>query len=165
MTSPACHDPATDVIHAVMAAMRAVFSTKSECPPLGGGSDKVWLFAGEGAPLDEVNCNQPYLWVRVGSRFKSEVFPEPSVIIGPCGAQEVIVVEVGVGRCALTGDPTLDQYTDEARVGLDDSWRLSKIPCLVAGSLDGHQVGCDTIVPYGPEGGIIAWTTTMFIST
>lgn len=166
MTTPSqqCHDPATEVIHAVLAAMRAVFSPTAACPPLGGGSDKVWFFAGEGAPIEEVNCAQPFLWVRLTSRYRSDSFPEPAVLMNPCGNQEVLVVEVGAARCAVTGDGTFDQYNDEARVGLDDSWRLNKVACVVAGQLTGNQVGCDTITPYGPEGGIVAWSTTLYVS-
>lgn len=167
MTTPGqqCHDPATDVIHAVMAAMRAVFTPKSECPPLGGGSEKVWFFAGEGAPIDVVNCNQPFLWVRLASRYRSDMFPDLAVSLNPCGSQDVLSLEVGVARCAITDEASLEEYTDEARVGLDDSWRLNKVPCIVSGSLgNAHQVGSDTVVPYGPEGGILMWTSTLFVS-
>lgn len=161
----ACHDPATDVIHAVLAAMRSVFSPTASCPPLGGGGEKVWFFAGEGAPIEEVNCGQPFLWVRLASRYRSQDFPDPYVPMNPCGSQEVIVVECGVARCAVTGEGTYDQYADEARVSLDDSWRLSKVGCLVTGQLPDAQVGTDTVIPYGPEGGIIAWSTTLYVST
>jgi hypothetical protein len=27
-----------------------------------------------------------------------------------------------------------------------------------------HQVGYDSIVPFGPEGGVIAWTALVYIS-
>jgi hypothetical protein len=164
MTNPACYDPATEVIHTVLAAMRAVFSPTSECPPLGGGSTKVWFFAGEGAPISEVNCNDPMLWVRLASRYRSEMFPDHTMVPTPCGGMQVLVVEVGVARCALADEGSIDEYTDEARIGLDDCWRLGKVACLVAGDLPAQQVGSDTITPYGPEGGIIAWTTTLYIS-
>jgi hypothetical protein len=163
--NPACQDPASPVIQSIIAVMRALFSPTSDCPPLGGGSDRVWFLAGEGAPIEEVNCDQPFLWVRLASRYHSEFFPDASLVVPPCGAPEVLVVEVGVARCASMDDPNFDAYTNEAAVSLDDCWRLSRMQCAVSGHLNGeHQVGADTINPYGPEGGVIAWMSTLYIS-
>jgi hypothetical protein len=59
--------------------MRVLFDPQGQCPPVGGGSTVVRFFAGEGAPIDEVNCETPLLWIRLSSRFRSTVFPEASV--------------------------------------------------------------------------------------
>ena len=164
-SNPACVDPASAVIQTVLAIMRDLFSPKSSCPPLGGGSERVWFLAGDCAPIEEVNCSQPFLWVRLAARYHSEGFPDVSVVVSPCGAPEVLVVEVGVARCASMEDPNFDDYTNEAAVSLDDCWRLSRMQCALARELNNeHQVGADTITPYGPEGGVIAWTSTLDIS-
>ena len=160
-----CTDPASYIIQIVREAMAMVFSPTSECPPLGGGSEKIWFFAADGAPINEVDCNNPFLWVRLASRFRTGQFPNPQAIVSPCGSPEAISVECGVARCATTEEASLDQYADEAAISLDDSWRLNKIPCLVSGMLGGeNNVAHETVTPYGPEGGVIAWTTTLFIS-
>lgn len=160
-----CTDPASEIIQAVRKCMATIFSPTSDCPPLGGGTTKVWFFAGDAAPINEVDCNNPFLWVRLASRHRSSQFPDPEMMFSPCGTPEVITVEVGVARCALMDEATFDEYQDEAAISLDDSWRLNKLPCCVSGELNNeHSVGYEAITPYGPEGGIIAWVTTLYIS-
>lgn len=159
-----CNDPASAAVTTVMNALRAVYAADSDCPPLGGSTTRVAFFAGEGAPIEEVHCDSPLLWVRLASRHRSEVFPEPSVSTFPCGSLDVITVEVGVARCADM-DPTPAVQGSESEIALDDTWRLSKAICLAASELHkDHHVGSDGIMPYGPEGGIIAWTAALYIS-
>lgn len=159
-----CTDPASEVVTIVMNSLRSLYAPGLDCPPLGGTTTKVSFFAGEGAPIDEVICDSPLLWVRLASRHRSEVFPDPSVTTFPCGALDVITMELGVARCADM-DPTPSIQATEAEIALDDTWRLTKAMCLAAGQLKkDHHVGTDTINPYGPEGGVVAWTTNMFIS-
>ena len=158
-------DPASEVVTAIITTMKAVFSDGSESPPVGGGSNKVLFFAGEGAPIEEISCDQPLLWARLVSRYRSDAFPEPSTILSPCGGQEVIVVEIGVARCSMIGgDATPDQYAAEAEISLDDSWRIGRVMCALKGVLSSHQLGSDMVNPYGPEGGIIAWMSTIYVS-
>lgn len=165
MTSPACTDPASAVITTVMSSLAALFNPNSDCPPAGGGSTDVRFFAGDGAPIDEVSCDSPFLWVRLASRFRSEQFPEPSITLSPCGGFEVIQVEIGVARCAaMDTGITRNQYATEAETSLDDSWRIGKTLCLIRGLLTDHQIGADMVNPYGPEGGVIAWSTNIYIS-
>lgn len=166
MSEIVCEDPASTVINSIIAAMRQVFGTGTDCEPVGGGSNTVRFFAGEGAPIDEVSCEAPFLWVRLASRYRSEEFPDPSEIVPPCGAPEVIVVEIGVARCAVMDtSPTTAQYDQEAEISLDDSWRIGKVMCLVSALLKSdHQVGSGMVTPYGPEGGIIAWSSDMYVS-
>ena len=157
-----CSDPASDVITALMNALRVVYAAGSACPPLGGSTDKVEFIAADMAPLDEIHCANPLLWVRLAGRHRSQVFPEMSIAASPCGGLDVIVLEVGVARCA---DLDSSVKATEAEVALDDTWRISKALCLVSGQLQAdHQVGYDSIVPYGPEGGVIAWTALVYIS-
>lgn len=166
MSAPLCTDPASAVIDSVIAAMKTVFSPTSDCPPVGGGSTTVQFFAGEGAPIDEVNCDSPMLWVRLAGRYRSEIFPDPSMTLSPCAATEVITVEIGVARCAsVEVQLTAAQYAQEAETSLDDSWRIGKVMCLVSGTLSNdHQVGTDVVSPYGPEGGVVVWTSNLYIS-
>lgn len=159
-----CDDPASAVITTVMNCLKTLYGAGLDCPPLGGSTNQVAFFSGDGIPLDEVGCEAPFLWVRLASRHRSGMFPEPSLAVSPCGALDVIVVELGIARCAgLSDDPKVRDK--ESEIALDDTWRLSKAMCLAASEIgDEHQVGTDSVQPYGPEGGIIAWTTTMFIS-
>lgn len=164
MSAGLCTDPASAAVTTVMNALRAVYAADSDCPPLGGSSTEVAFFAGDTAMLDEVLCEHPLLWVRLASRHRSEFFPEPSITVAPCGALDVIVLEVGVARCADL-EPTRAAHATEAEIALDDTWRLSKAICLASRDLDNdHHVGADSIVAYGPEGGLIAWTATLYIS-
>lgn len=145
-----------------MNALRAVYSPDSACPPLGGATQKVAFFAADMAPLDEIHCASPLLWVRLAGRHRSQVFPDPMIAASPCAGLDVIVLEVGVARCA---DMEGSRKSGEAEVALDDTWRLSRALCLVSGQLkDDHQVGYDSIIPFGPEGGVIAWTALVYIS-
>ena len=160
-----CTDPASAVIDAVIAAMKDLFDPASECPPIGGGSKTVHFFAGEGAYFDEIECSQPMLWVRFNSRFRTEGFPDPSVVTLPCGAGEAITVEAGVARCSqMGGDITPKEVAKEAEISMDDSWRLNKLTCALNSKLGGlHQIGQESVSAWGPEGGVIAWATMLYI--
>jgi hypothetical protein len=167
-----CVDTASEVINAFIVAMREAFDPESVCPPDGGGSTDVRFFAGDAAPAaawdahaDGAGCSQPFLWVRVVQRYRSKEFPAPMVVTD-CDLPRVMEVEVGVARCAVTDEqPTWEQYTDEANVSLDDSWRIEKALCRVRGLLNknDYRVGAGSITPYGPEGGLIAWSGVAFV--
>lgn len=173
MTDPdPCHDPGSDIVNVFVTAMREAFDPASNCPPLGGGSTDVRFFGGEALPLSawsQINCKQPFLWVRVAQRFRtSEMkrFTTPSIEANPIGLRSVIAIEIGVGRCALTNaKPTWDQWAHEAEVSLDDSWRLDRAVCRAVGLLKPLQAiaGKDAILPYGPDGGVIAWTGQVYV--
>lgn len=173
MTQPVeCLDPAFDVINAFITALREGFDPTSNCPPDGGGSTDVRFFAGDAAPTAAWDahaagsgCKQPFLWVRVVRRFRSKEFPTPTVVTS-CELPRVIEVEIGVARCALTEqEPTWAEYATEAEISLDDSWRIELALCRARSLLSMHdfRVGTDTIVPFGPEGGIIAWSGVAFV--
>ena len=168
-----CTDPASEVIDVFTAAIREAFAPDSECPPLGGGATEVRFFAGDGAPLAAwdahaagTGCDTPFLWVRAMRRYYTETFPTPTIATWPCNLPEVVAIEVGVGRCAVVdAEPSWDDYAREAEVSLDDSWRIKLTMDRAACKLRdrNHFVGTDTIAPYGPEGGVIAWTGVAYV--
>ena len=165
MTTPACLDPASEIVTALTDCLKLAYDPASECPPAGGGTTTVRFFAGDGAPIEEVNCDAPMVWVRLASRYRSEEFPEPTVVLGACSYPEVVTFEVGVARCSsMGGEGTYADFAVEAEASLDDSWRLSRAICTLTVMMPERQIGCDMITPYGPEGGIIAWTTTVYVS-
>lgn len=168
-----CIDPASEVVNKFVLALQVAFDPESECPPDGGGTTVVRFFAGDGAPLAAWDahsqggeCKTPFLWVRVKSRFRSLHFPAPTVDVYPCALPRVLAVEIGVGRCAVVGaEPSWEDYATEAEVSLDDSWRIEKALCMAASALRAtdHAVSVDTVTPYGPEGGVIAWTAAAYV--
>jgi len=175
MTNP-CHDEASDVVNAFITAMRQAFDPAADCPPDGGGTTNVRFFAGDGELPSSLipqgpKCKQPLLWVRVAHRFRSRVGDFPAAFVGdaPCGTADlrrVLAVEIGVGRCStMEAAPKWDVLEDEATVSLDDSWRIEKVLCVVATRLrtKSRAVATDTVAPFGPQGGIIAWTGMAYV--
>lgn len=168
------NDGAECIINSVLCAMREVFSPSSSYPPVGGGSETVAFFACEATPLSAVDlqgCNTPFLWVRLMRRYRSETFPAPYVGGANCALQEVIALEVGVARCALTLDengnpPSLADYAREAEISLDDSWRIQRAMCRAVTLMRKNEcsdMGAqDVTMPYGPDGGIVAWIGTLY---
>lgn len=171
-----CVDPALAIIDAFTAAMLEAFDPEGDCPPRGGGSTEVRFFAGDGA-LPDWNptgrgCDQPLLWVRVDRRYRSRVAEFPAAFVQDdrtcqqAGAVPVLAVEVGVGRCSsMEASPKWGVLAEEARVSLDDSWRielvLSRIGCKLRSKT--RAVATDSIAPVGPEGGISAWTGMAYV--
>lgn len=169
MTQPVCVDPADAIVNAYLTAMREVFSPTSECPPVGGGGTEVRFFGGDAIPMAAWNahtsggddCSAPFLWVRVIRRYRSSIFPEQDVSIQSCSLPRVLALEVGVGRCAVIDiEPSWDEYAAEAEVSLDDSWRIELTLCRAAAYVRelGYQAGSGEVAPYGPDGGVVAWT-------
>lgn len=171
MSDDPCSDGASDVVDAFITAMRQAFDPASVCPPTGGGTTDVRFFASDnqGLPISLIpqgdSCKQPLLWVRVTHRFRSRPrdFPSPFTGDGGCADVDVrraIGIEIGVGRCSsMEADPDWDTLASEAEVSLDDSWRLERVLCAVATRLRSKEraVSTDTVMPLGPEGGIMAW--------
>lgn len=170
---PVCEDPALAVIDAVARVLAEVFSPDSSCPPIGGGCEVVRRFHGDGAPLsawmshsNTAGCEQPFLWVRLARRYRSAAFPSPTVVDDPCGHPRVIAVEIGAARCAvLDAEPPWEAYEHEFDTGLDDSWRLELALCRITKQLREQTpaVSVDAISPYGPDGGVVAWTAMLYI--
>lgn len=168
-------DAAHEVVNTVMAAVREAFDPASEFPPVGGGSTTVRFFGGDGLPIeawdahaDGTDCGDPFLWVRLARRYRTTAFPTPSLAPSPCGSPVALVIEVGVGRCAVVGaQPTWEDYETEAEISLDDSWRVELALCRAASvltsSLRADNTAIDAVVPYGPEGGVIAWLGSLYV--
>lgn len=169
-------DPAMAIIDALSDALADAF-TGTACPPLVGNVTDVRFFAGDGAPMAAVDthlsqgCDAPFVWVRAMRRYRAEVFPNPTVDTNPCGCAliKVLAAEVGVGFCAVVDqEPTWQDYATEAAASMDAAWRIERslenAASVLKAQTEGRQVGTDIIVPYGPEGGIIAWTGVMYAS-
>lgn len=174
------HDGVDCIITTVVQAMREAFSPTATFPPLGGGSERVRIFAGEAAPLSAVDmhledpecgCDVPFLWVRLMRRYPTDLgrFPSASVGDSPCGAAMAAAVEVGIARCAAVFSETCSwsAYEAEAEVSLDDSNRIQIALCRAQRLLKTNECSdassMDAILPYGPEGGVIAWTGTLYV--
>lgn len=168
-------DPAMEVIDAVIATMGEMFRADAQCPPAVGGTANIRFFAGDGAPLAawdshvSQGCDEPFVWVRAMRRYRSRTFPAPTIDAGPCALPKVIAVEVGVGWCAVIAQkPRWSDYANEAAVSMDAAWRIEEALCAAATVLrrgDSQRlVGTDTLAPYGPEGGVIAWTGVLYAS-
>lgn len=169
MTAPdPCTDPVSAFIDAATNSLRAVFTPESICPPLGGGSDIVRFFAGEAAPLaafQSFGCSEPFLWVRLVNRFRSKDFPTP-LTSASCSSRPVAAIEIGAARCApIDRRIDFDKLATQAETSLDDSWRIERALCLIAGEVKNTalNVGSDTVDPYGPDGGVTAWTGVSYI--
>lgn len=172
-TSAQCLDPAIDVINTCMDAMRVAFAPDSDCPPRGGGTSVVRMFAGDGAlPFwDPQSAREDmFVWVRVDRRYRSRegVFPGAYVADGVCdphGVFPVLAVEVGVARCtSMDSECNWKLLAEEAAVSLDDSWRLERVMRAVRclRSTD-RAVATDTVAPIGPDGGVVAWTAMAYV--
>lgn len=177
MTAPVhCGDPAFDIVTKVIAVTRGMFDPAMACPPVGGGTTRVNFVSGEGPawdPLvgrvgeaDDAACQNPFVWVRLVTRYFSTAFPDPETVIN-CGGIETINLEIGVGRCVdISPVADYDIIAKEAEWGLDDSFRLNRIPCVLRGP---DWLGSDVLIghepamPYGPDGGGIIWSIGLFI--
>lgn len=162
----------------VICALKEVFAPNSSCPPLGGGTERVRVFAGEAPPLSAVDMHladdgcgcgqQPFVWVRLMRRFRTETFPQPYVGDRGCGAPVAVAIEIGVARCAAVFDPdcSWSTYEAEAEVSLDDSARIELAMCRASSLMKAgncaDMVALDATIPYGPEGGIFAWLGTLY---
>lgn len=173
------HDGVDCVLNNIICALRETFTPNSSHPPLGGGSERVRVFAGAAPPLAAVDMHledegcgcggEPFIWVRLMRRYRSKAFPQPYVGGDPCSLPVVAAVEIGVARCAAVFNPECDwtAYEQEAEISLDDSRRIEFAMCrataLLKGSRCSDMVATDMVVPFGPEGGVIAWVGTLYV--
>lgn len=170
-----CIDPAEFVITSAVTALKALYDPDSPCPPEGGGTKDIKVVSGEGPMWDPIlqmnendgECGDPFVWVRLVMRARTTNFPEPDLGVN-CLGDPLIVVEFGVGRCSpdsLQPVPDYREIAKEAEIGRDDSWRLDKLVCAMRGTLkDGYMVAAEPILPQGPEGGGIVWSTTLYVA-
>ncbi|MBV9871738.1 MAG: hypothetical protein JO214_14050 [Frankiaceae bacterium] len=168
-------DPALEVVAAARTALLDWFKPDSAVPARVGTTTTVRAFAGDGAPLTawdshaSESCSEPFVWTRLMRRYRSQTFPSPTIDTSPCKLPRVVAVEIGVGWCAYVPEPDrviAAEYEKEAEISGDTSWRMEEALCMASALLrqdDGsRQVGTDTIAPYGPEGGVIAWTGVLY---
>lgn len=172
MTQPQA-DPATEIVTAYLQAMAEAFDPASPQPP-SSGTRTVRFFGGDAIPMAAWNahsgggeeCAEPFLWVRLVRRFRTDMFPSPALDTTACGLPRVMQFEVGVGRCAVTEiEPSWSDYALEAAVSLDDSWRIELALCRAGRLLRqyGYPTAVGEILPYGPEGGVVAWTGESYV--
>jgi len=170
-------DPALVVADAAKAALLDWFKPGAAVEAKVGTTTNVRYFAGDGAPLAAwdahagAGCEEPFVWVRMIRRYRSQTFPAPTISGSPCKLPRVVSMELGVGWCAYVPEPdrvSWAEYATEADISQDVSWRLEEALCMASSLLtaDGseRQTGTDTLVPYGPEGGVIAWTGVLYAS-
>lgn len=174
------NDPALPILVHTTMALGALFGPDDECPAKVGTTTNVRTFAGDGLPLaawdahvgSKNGCKEPFVWQRVRRRYRSSNFPSPTIAASPCDLIRVLELEMGVGWCAEMGDergqvpwPKLEA---EAVKAMDTAWRLEEALCMVSQLVKKddaqQQVGTDTLVPYGPEGGVIAWSGILYVS-
>ena len=169
-----CVDPASVIVDAFTSSLAEVFDPESDCPPSSGGSVDVRFFGGDAIPMAAWDahtnggnqCDIPFLWVRVVRRYRSSSFPVQDVSIDSCGLPRVLVIEIGVGRCATVEvNPSWEEYAVEAEISLDDSWRIELALCRAAGKVRGlgYSAGTGEVSPYGPDGGVVAWMGEAYV--
>lgn len=165
------------ILNQAICAMREVFDPASSYPPLGGGSTVIRAFAGDATPLAAVDMHitdngcgrEPFLWVRLVRRYRSQTFPTPYLGAAGCQSQRVVAIEIGVARCAVIQTPEGTDWKTlalEAEISLDDSGRIELALCRASALMQREQCSdmqaVDAIVPFGPEGGVIAWTGNLY---
>lgn len=166
-------DPLQEVVDIVKTAVLSSFNPDSEFPPAGGGSTTCRVVAGDVVALEMwdahaqgTDCAEPFLWERVMRRFRSKTLFSPTIALA-CDTARVVEIEIGVARCsALRAEPDWDELAVEAEISLDDCFRVEVALCRAQTALKdaGFTSGTNTIVPYGPEGGVVAWRGTLFVS-
>lgn len=165
-------DNASCIINHLKNALYLAFKTDQDSPPLGDGIDSVEavkFFAGDGIPLaffqsltnGGEDCS-PFIWVRLHNRYRTLNFPTPHVGPAPCGTGRAVKIEVGIARCAIIDpEPSDDDYATEAEIELDDSNRIDLALCAGLRAALKHEcataTALDNVLPFGPEGGVIAW--------
>lgn len=169
-------DPAQDVLVHLIRSLRTAFDPQAANPPVGGGTANVRFFAGDSIPLaawdahaEGCGCNEPFLWVRLVQRYRTKNFPEPFRGAARCNeTSSALEIEVGAARCAIVKEePEWCDWEKEAAVNLDDSRRVDAALChAMACARDADDVGLTAIgpvVPWGPNGGVIAVYGTVWV--
>jgi hypothetical protein len=173
-TGPPVNDEASNVINSFIGEMLAAFNPDDAVmPPLGGGSNTVRFLAGDVIPLElwdahtsASDCDEPFLWVRMTRRYRTSSFPAADTAAVAIMLPRVISLEIGVGRCsALSAEVDWGEIQTEAEVSLDDSWRIELALCNAVAQMKKQDrlVSIGEIVPFGPEGGVIAWSATAHV--
>lgn len=166
-------DPLSVAITDLMRIVRGIYDPDTTYPPIGGGTKTVHFVSGEGPAWDpmasrigevEGDACSPFVWVRLVSRYRTTTFPEAETTVN-CGGIPVVALEVGVGRCVnIDAEVDWGVIATEAEWGFDDAFRLDRIGCVMKGEYQNRaQIAVDPILPEGPEGGGVVWSTTIYV--
>lgn len=157
------------VIGLVVEQMRVFFTPQQKVPPVGGGTIVIHIVAGDAVPPPEwiggENCQgcDPYIWVRLVRRYRSQDFPSEASGPVKCTVRPVIVIEAGVSRCAPMEMSAADEEL-QAWTQWDDSWRIDRALCAAMKAAETAGAAVNTNLgeglPFGPEGLAIGWTQT-----
>lgn len=171
-------DKAVTVLGLVIDSLAEWFDPGQAVPPLGGGTEDVWVLAGDQVSPppwlvtdgdDEPSCDGcgPYLWVRLARRWRTgtsspghtSVFPDALGAKG-CGTKPAITIEVGIARCHPF-DAEKDELWQEAAIQWDDGWRIDNALCSAMAAAEKARAASDTALgegePVGPEGMLLVW--------
>lgn len=173
-------DEAILVVNTFIAALLDAFNPADSIqPPLGGGGAAVHFLSGEVVALELFdaqaigsNCSDPFLWVRAVDRFRWRDFPAPytGALAGDCEYPSAMTVEMGIARCTSldASGSTINwaKIGEEARIGLDDSWRIQLALCAAVPQLhkQSRLVAIRPVIPQGPAAGVQAWATVTTVS-
>ena len=148
--------------------LRKFFDPNQAAPPLGGGTTKIHIVAGDTVPpppwmsdqdTDCGDCCSVFVWVRLVRRYRAVAFPS-EVVSTDCRAQKVIEIEAGVSRCAPL-ELSEEQAEHQAAVQWDDGNRVDLALCAAMLLAEQSQAAMKTALmagePWGPEGLVIAW--------
>ncbi|MCM6777935.1 hypothetical protein NDR87_31445 [Nocardia sp. CDC159] len=164
-------DQVATIVGLTVTRLRAQFDPTQDVPPLGGGTDRVHILAGEvvvpppwvGFSDDSsASCEGcgPYLWVRLVRRWRTGDFPAEAAT-GSCMDRRACTIEAGIARCHPfeAAPAALEQA---AAVQWDDSWRIDAALCAALRDAEDAGAATDSALgpgePYGPEGLVLAWT-------
>ncbi|QWY84367.1 hypothetical protein SEA_KNOCKER_25 [Mycobacterium phage Knocker] len=164
-------DNVRHIVETAQAVMLEFFGERDVAPAVVGTVKEVRLFAGDGIPLAAWNsiggCGDVFAWVRVLRRYRTRAFPAPTIDAAPCGLPKAVAIEVGVASCAsMEEQPRWSDYEREAVESMDTAWRIEEALCVMSKRLKAddseRNTGTDTVVPYGPDGGVLAWTGILY---
>jgi hypothetical protein len=161
-------DAVATIVGFAVTRLQEVFAPDASVRPLGGGTDRVRVVAGEavtppewvGTDSDSCDGCGPFVWVRLVRRWRTEEFPTEAVT-ARCTLQKAITIEAGIARChPLTDDP--DELEQLAAVQWDDAWRIDLALCAAMADAKRAGKASDTALgagePWGPEGLVLVWT-------
>jgi hypothetical protein len=115
-------------------------------------------------------CCAGLAWVRLVRQYPSRSFPDPDEGVSPCDvARWAIVFELGVARCAPTGDlgtiPSCEDWTAAAVIHYADLAALRRTACCYATQYRGQRkIVVSEGVPQTTEGGCTSLTMQVTIS-
>lgn len=164
-------DNVREIVTTAQAVLLEFFGPDAAVKAKVGTVNEVRLFAGDGIPLAAWNsiggCGDVFVWVRVVRRYRTRGFPTPTIDSAPCGLPKALALEVGVASCAsMEESPRWEDYAREADEAMDTAWRLEEALCVMSSRLkrdDSERLtGVDTVTPYGPDGGVLAWTGVLY---